>query len=254
MNRIHLKNFPEHLLQSAKAVLLVFLITAPMVLIGRGTLGEAVIAMIYLGVVGLASSRWGQLAGISAALAAALTFDFFFTTPYYTFVVSELEDWLVLSIFLAVAILVVGRIEAALSKAHTSERDAKLMYELGMALAGLRTRQAVLHALAWNLRQMFRATLVEVTMETEAGSVPAIVKAPADVYLPDTPERIVPIQAAPGLIGEIHIWQGDGWLPHEDSRLLQDFASLAATALERARATEIELRANTLAAVADRQE
>lgn len=254
MNRIHLKDFPELLLQSAKAVSLVFLITAPMALIGRRTLGEAVIAMIYLAAVGLASSRWGQPAGISAALAAALTFDFFFIPPFFTFAVGQLEGWLVLSIFLAVAILVVGRIEDALSRAHTSERDAKLMYELGMALAGLRTRQAVLHALAWNLRQMFRAGLVEVVLETEADSVPGIIKAPADVDLPDRPDRIVPIQAAPGLIGEIHIWQGDGWLPHEDSRLLQDFASLAATALERARATEVELRASTLAAVAGRQD
>jgi hypothetical protein len=127
-----------------------------------------------------------------------------------------------------------------------------LTFELGMALAGLRTQEAVIHALAWNLQQLFRAALVEIVIETGSESVPAIVKAPEDLYVADRPDRVVPIMAAPGLIGEIHVWRGNGWLPHEDSRLLPNLAALAATALERARTSELELRANTLAALANR--
>ena len=40
---------------------------------------------------------------MSAALAAALAFDFLFIPPFYTFAVGSLEGWLVLAIFLAVA-------------------------------------------------------------------------------------------------------------------------------------------------------
>ena len=39
--------------------------------------------------------------------------------------------------------------------------------------------------------------------------------------------------SAPGLIGEIHIWQGHGWLPPEDGRLFRNFATQVALALER---------------------
>jgi K+-sensing histidine kinase KdpD len=252
MKKFHLSITPDLVIGCAQAVLLVAFITVPMVLIGRQVLGEAVIAMLYLAAVGLSSSRWGQLPGMCAALTAALTFDFFFIPPFFTFAVGQLEGWLVLAIFLGVAFLVVGRIQDALARAHTSERDAKLTFELGMALAGLRTQEAVIHALAWNLQQLFRAALVEIVIETGSESVPAIVKAPEDLYVADRPDRVVPIMAAPGLIGEIHVWRGNGWLPHEDSRLLPNLAALAATALERARTSELELRANTLAALANR--
>ncbi len=252
MRKLRVNISTDLVIECGQAVLLVFFLTVPMALIGRQVLGEAVIAMLYLAAVGLSSSRWGHLPGICAALAAALLFDFFFIPPFYTFAVGELEGWLVLAIFLGVAILVVGRIQEALARARTSERDATLTFELGMALAGLRTQDAVIHALAWQLHQTFRAALVEVVIETGTESVPGIVKAPEDLYVAERPDRVVPIMAAPGLIGEIHIWRGSGWLPPEDSRLLPNLASLAATAMERARASELEMRANTLAAIANR--
>ena len=58
----------------------------------------------------------GMIAGLSAALAAALCFDFLFIPPFYTLVVGSLEGWLVLVIFLGVAILVVERIQTSLTQ------------------------------------------------------------------------------------------------------------------------------------------
>ena len=111
----------------------------------------------------------------------------------------------------------------------------------------------MLHALAWRLQQTFFAALVEVTVQTETESSPGRwSKRRPMPTMASPPDRVVPIQAAPGLIGEIHIWQGDGWLPSPDSRLLQDLAALAATALERARTTELELRATTHPAASDK--
>ena len=185
-----------------------------------------------------------------AAVTATLTFNFLFIPPFFTFAVEQLEGWLVLSIFLGVSIVVVGHADA-LSKARISQRDAQLMYEMSIALSGQRTRPSVLHALARHLQQTFYAALVEVRLETETGPLPAIVRVPADASVDGLPDRIVPIEAAPGLIGEIHIWRGDGWLPSPESRLLQDLAALAATSLEHAHATEIELRATTSAAISE---
>ena len=214
-----------------------------LILIGRDTLGEAVIALIYLVPVSWSTARWGQAAGICAALAAALTFDFFFIPPFMTFNVGSLESWLVLAIFLGVAILVVSRIQIGLTKARSSERDALFMYELSNVLAGLRTQDAVVHALARQLQQTFGATLVEVSIQPGSALQSVVVKAPPDQVKDNKPDKILPILASPGLIGEIRIWRGNGWLPEEDSRLLQNFATQAIQALERARLAETESHA-----------
>ena len=94
----------------------VFVLTIILMLIGRDTLGEAVIALLYLVPVGWSAAQWGQGAGVCAAVSAALALDYFFIPPFYTFAVGRLEGWLVLTIFLVVSIVVIGRIQSGLSK------------------------------------------------------------------------------------------------------------------------------------------
>ncbi len=221
------------------AFLSVIIITIPMVFIGRNILGEAVIALLYLVPVGWSASRWGQGAGVCAAVTASLLFDFFFIPPFYTFAVDRLEGWLVLAIFLVVSIVVVGRIQTSLTRAQNSEREAMFMYEMSSALAGLRTREAVAHALANNIQFMFQAGLVEVCALC-GGDENILVKAPPGAEQHGLPDRILPILAAPSLVGEIRIWRGYGWLPEEGSRLLHNLTVQASQALERARLAEAE--------------
>lgn len=226
------------------ALLSVIVITIPLLLIGRDTLGEAVIALLYLVPVGWSAARWGQGAGICAAVCAALIFDFLFIPPFYTFAVGRIEGWLVLAIFLAVSIVVVGRIQSGLTRAQTSEREAMFMYELSATLSGLRSQEAVAHALANHLQLMFQAELVEVGVQPSAHAIPMLAKAPVGVTGSGIPDRIVPILASPGLMGEIRIWRGNGWLPEDGSRLLSNLSSQASQAFERARLAESELLVN----------
>jgi len=228
------------------AFLSVLVLTIPLLLIGRDTLGEAVIALLYLVPVGWSAARWGQGAGVCAAVSAALAFDYFFIPPFYTFAVGRLEGWLVLVIFLVVSIVVIGRIQSGLTKARTSEREALFMYEMSTSLAGLRTQEAVVHALATNVQQMFQAELVEVCIQPANKPEALLVKAPPNVEGSGVPDRILPILASPGLIGEIRIWRGNGWLPAEGSRLLSNFSTQASQALERARLSEAESLVNTM--------
>jgi K+-sensing histidine kinase KdpD len=234
---------PDLYIHCVFAVATVVATTVPLKLIGRDTLGEAVIALLYLVPVGWSTTRWGQAAGICSALAAALTFDYFFIPPFNTFSVGNLEGWLVLIIFLAVAIVVVGRIQSGLSRAQASEREAIFMYEMSVSLAGLRTQEAVTRALAIHLQQMFQTAHVEIFIQQGNQSPPIIVKIPADGVVNSKPDRVLPILASPGLVGEIHLWRGNGWLPAEDSRLIKNITSQAGLALERARLAEIEMNA-----------
>jgi K+-sensing histidine kinase KdpD len=225
------------LARSLLAALTVTTITIPMFLVGRDTLGEAVIALLYLVPVVWSANKWGQLPGISAALTAALAFDFLFIPPFYTFAVSRLEGWLVLAIFLGVAVLVVGRIQDSLSKAH----DAVFMYELCSALSGLRTQEAVAHTVARHLQMLFQASLVNVVVYTKDRSVSTDSKEPIDGEGNGRPDRVLPLLNSWGLAGEIQIWRGTFMdLPLEDSRLLQNFAAQTARSIERTQPASTE--------------
>ncbi len=226
------------------AFLSVAILTIVMILIGRDTLGEAVIALLYLVPVGWSAARWGQGAGVCAAVIAALAFDYFFIPPFYTFAVGRLEGWLVLAIFLVVSIVVIGRIQTGLTKALTSERESMFMYEMSSTLSGLRTQESVVRALANTMQLMFQAELVEVFIQPGKDAKSLFAATPSGVKANGFPDRILPILASPGLVGEIRIWRGFGWLPAEGSRLLSNLSTQAAQALERARLSEAETMAN----------
>jgi K+-sensing histidine kinase KdpD len=232
---------PNLLTNGLKGMLTVFALTIPMWLIGRDVLGEAVISLLYLAPIAWSANKWGQVAGVSAALTAALCFDFLFIPPFYTFVVGSLEGWLVLIIFFAIAIVVVGRIQDSLSRA----REATFMYELSSALANARTQDAVAHIVARNIRQLFQAALVNVTFQ-QSKQIPRITaQEPVDGEGKGQPDRILPILNAWGLVGEIQIWRGEfGDLPSENSPLLQNFALQTSRAFEHTYSFEVEKAAS----------
>jgi K+-sensing histidine kinase KdpD len=220
------------------AVLTVAATTIPLVLIGRETLGEATIALLYLVPVTWSAYRWGQLPGIGAALTAALAFDFLFIPPFYTFAIARLESWLMLVIFLAIAVLVVGRIQVSITKA----REATFMYELSVVLSGARTQDAVARLLTRQIQRLFQASLVKVIYRPRNSTSSMIISLPEDARKDDPADRVLPVLNSWGLVGEIQIWRGlFGKIPPEDSTLLQNFAVQAARAFERTQNLETEL-------------
>lgn len=229
--------FFNRLVNVFKAVLVVAVTTLPLYLIGRQTLGEGVVALTYLVPVTWSAYRWGQLPGISAALTAGLCFNFLFIPPLYTFVIDRLEGWLVLAIFMAVALVVVERIQASLTLA----REAVLKYDLSSSLTGLRTQDAVAHAVAHQFTQMFQPAQVNVIYYPKGDKVCSVVSEPIDSLLTRRPDRILPLINTWGYCGVIQIWHGFFTeLPAEDSRLFRDFTSQIARALERTRSLEAE--------------
>ena len=238
MKRYRLQITVEQFQNSAFAVLLVFITTFVLLLFGRSELGEGVITLAFLVPVIWSGHRWGHLPGMSAALAAALTFDFLFIPPFYTFTIDSLEGWLVLVIFLAVAVVLIGRFEASLVKT----REMTFMYELSSALASTRTQDAAAHTTARYIHQLFQAPLVNVIYhQPSMQSPPTVVSEPYDGIGNGQPDRLLPILNAWGLIGEIQIWRNDNVkLPAADSFLLQNFASQTAKALERTQPMEVK--------------
>ena len=227
---------------SLYAVLIVAGATFVLRLIGRDVLGEAVIALLYLVTVVWTTARWGQGPGMAAALSAALLFDYNFIPPFYTFSVGNLEGWLVLGIFLAVAGVAVGRIQAILSRAQASEREAVLMYELSTILAEAPSQTAIAGGVARFLQQRYLASLVTVSIQPKNQPLETAAYEPEDGVLAGKPDRVLALLDAWGLVGEILIWKGQLELPAEDSRLLQNFATQVGHVLARTYQEPVEAK------------
>ncbi len=229
--RLHFSLSLQDLENIVLAVVAVAGLTGSMFLVGRDQLGEGVIALLYLVPISWSTARWGQQAGITAAVIAALCFNFFFIPPYYTFYIGSLEGWLLLGIFLAVAIVVVGRIQASLKQAQAREHEAILMYDLSNDLATARTRELIAQVLAANVQEFYQAQLVQAVVE--GGDAPVIASIPIQVPVQRKPDLVIPILSAKDLIGEVRIWKGNFTLPLEQDRLLRNLTNQSALALER---------------------
>jgi two-component system, OmpR family, sensor histidine kinase KdpD len=228
-----------------QAVGAIAILTAVMMLIGRSVLGEAVIAMLYLLAVGWLTSRAGRLPGLSAALAAALMFDFLFIPPFLTFSVGSVEGWLMLVIFVLVAVLLVDRIQAGLAQARAREHEALLLYEVSMALVGRNSRRDIAATVAERLQQLYQAAQVQVTLLAEgetpgseaageaAGEAAITARVPDQTAPAARPDYVIPLLAARCLIGEIRVWRGEGVVMANAERLLQSLAGQITLALER---------------------
>ena len=236
MRKLHV-NFSMKIIEgSAIAVGLVLGLTALFLMIGRNVLGEGVIALLYLVPIGWSTTRWGQLAGMSAAVAAFLTFNFFFIPPFYTFQIGSVEGWLILIIFLTVATVIVGRIQYGLQRAHVREREALFMYELSTSLAGARTSETVARTLARQLQQMLQAELVQVVVEPDRAEDSIMVGVPSSTSAAENPDQVLPMLAPHRMVGEIRLWRGRAPLPAANGILLQNFAEQGALAIERVEA------------------
>lgn len=211
-------------------------LTVLMVLIGRTTLGEAVIALLYLVPIGYSTTRWGQASGLCTAIVSALAFDFFFIPPFHTFTVGSFEGWMVLVIFIIVSVLIVGRIWYGLRQAQEREREARLMAEVSNALAGPMAVEAIAGTLASEIQQMYLAEQVQVSIFSEGGSL--VSRVPQAQVPLRKPACVLPIQSNSHLAGEISIWGGDIPLPPADDRMLQVFSGQALQALRRLRLAE----------------
>jgi len=240
---------PRRIAQSFLAVAVVFALTVVMLLIGSKMLGEGVIALLYLVPIGWSTVRWGQIAGVSAALTAALCFDFLFIPPYGTFTIGSLEGWLLWLLFSAVSILVVGRIQMVIGDWQNRERKATFLYEMVAAIANLQSRTGIARVVADQIQQKYLAELVGVHLNA-SGSLPevSVIATNKPGVTPTAhgkPDSTLPIVSGPVLIGDIGIWKGLLPLPSDEDPMVQTLLRQTAAALDRAQVFEENAPAQT---------
>jgi two-component system sensor histidine kinase KdpD len=238
--------------------LLAILVTAIFTLIFlpfRSTSGQdhTILSQLYLLPVVLSSVLWGLRPGALVAVLSFLALNYFFVPPYYTLLVHQTQDLLVLIVFLGVSIVIgqlVGRVSKSLAESQAREHEAIHLYELTMHLAGLQDEQDIASALAEQTLIALRARRVDVVVEAQ-GSAPAHHirmeerSQPGEIQN-DKPNFLCPLQSSRGLLGEIQVWRERASLIPAEVRLMSTFASQAVTALERLRLSQAASRSRLL--------
>lgn len=206
----------------------------------RARLDTPLIALFYLLPVGLSTALWGLGPGLTASFGAFIAFNYFFIPPYYTLLVHETSDLLVLGVFFIVAVVIsqlMGRAQSSLVEAQAREREATHLFELSTALAGQRDSAAIARIMAERLREVFGVETLAVVLPSAA---------PPEAQPARAPDHLIPLTTARGLLGEIRVWLNGRALTAAEDRLLRIFASQGALALERAVLAQAETRAQVL--------
>ena len=247
MNLAHMQNssFASRFWQYVFALVFIALITI-LFFVLRDVLDTTLIALLYLIPLGMITAFWGLGPGITGALFTFLTLNYFFIQPYYTFMVHQPTDIVILVVFLIVAVVIsqlVGRAQAGLAAARAREREATQLYELSTALAGLPDDHAIGQILARQVQAVAEGEYVELNV---TGTRSFTFRLPETTTPARPPELVIPIEAARGTLGEIKLWRVTPAISSSEKRLYQTFASQGALALERAWLVQAESRAKVL--------
>lgn len=104
--------------------LAILLVTAAGMFFLRSRLDKAHVALGFLLVVLGSSASGGRLLGITLAVVAFLTFNALFLPPYFTLVVADPLDWLVLGAFLVTGIVAAHLLSRAQERAEVARQRA----------------------------------------------------------------------------------------------------------------------------------
>lgn len=150
------------------------------------TLDVQNLALVMLMGVLAAAVRGGLGPGLFASVAGALSFNFFFLEPRYTFTVRDPESLIALSFYLGVA-LVASNLTAAVQRqaaaARQRARTTEDLYLFSKKLASAGTLDDVLWATAFQMASMLKVRVV--ILLPEEGSIAVRVGYPPDDTLVD---------------------------------------------------------------------
>ncbi|AKV03265.1 Osmosensitive K+ channel histidine kinase KdpD [Labilithrix luteola] len=160
--------------------------------LGRMVLGQerADIVMLYLLGIVLVSMRWGLGPSLTAAIAAVLSFDFFFVPPYYTFAVSDIRHVVTFAVMFLVASVISGLTKRVRDQADSSrERELRTssLYSLSRALTTAKTAKDVLAVGIRHVHEVFGTRCVAL-LPGDDGKLVATEGGPT-TFVPDEKER-----------------------------------------------------------------
>lgn len=176
------------------------------------------LSLVFLTVVIIVAARWGAGPALFAGFISFLSYNFFFTAPYFTFRVQNRGDVATLLFFLAMAALT-GNLAARMRR-EIRDRQAALsrmseLFDFSRTIASATDAEAVLDALCEHLHQIIKRPVTAALPDGSGGytiRVGAEEPVPADLFglsatvaAGTTVHRtdgwiVIPLQAARGAI------------------------------------------------------
>jgi two-component system sensor histidine kinase KdpD len=210
------------------------------------------VVLVFLVVVVAAAANGGLGPGATAAALGFLAFDLLFLPPYGHLKVHDQEDYVSLTVYLLIALVVsvlVSTRERRQALAERRERETRTLYELSSRLLVHDDLQATLDQVARTVRSLFDLEGCAVLLAGEDGRQrPVAVDGDAGE---DAARRglVVPLRTSATAVGAIVLVTGDGLprLGEQELRVVGAFANQAALAVERDRQQEERARARALA-------
>jgi two-component system, OmpR family, sensor histidine kinase KdpD len=273
---------PEKEMPAAKAALTALGACAAVTLVAlpaASVLDHANIVMAYLLAVALAAMRLGRTAGVLAAVASVLLFDFFFVEPRLSFAVQDAQYLITFAVMLAVASIIAtltARLRGEARLAAAREARTRALYQLAHEISGALDASQVQARVAAFLRSEFDvdAELLVPGTDGELGPVSAGPKrSPAELAVgkrvlesgqpmsfvepgAGVVALAVPLQAPLRRRGVLVVRARDRDIAVSEGQrpLLDAVAALASTAIERvhfaevARQTQVAMEAERLRA------
>jgi two-component system sensor histidine kinase KdpD len=251
-------------------------VTAVCTVIGWYGFGQeqlADVVMTYLLGVVVVSMRYGYVPSLLAAVLGVVAFDFFFIPPYYSFAVSDLRHIVTFAVMFLVAVVIshlTKRIRDQADSARGSERRTASLYSISRELGLAPSRDLLLAAADRHLREVF-GVRVAVLLPGSDGMLEGAFAEPGTLddgdkdkgvaewvwlhqrpagvgtdTLPSARALFVPLKGARGRVGvlalypsaETHLGEAD------DRQLLDTFAGLIGSAVERTQLAEEARRAH----------
>jgi two-component system, OmpR family, sensor histidine kinase KdpD len=229
-------------------------------------LGRENIALVFLTAIVSVAVGFGLGPSLVASAAAALSYNFFFTDPYYTFSINDPRDVTAVVFFTIVAVIVSNvaararfQADAAMGRARATE----LLYAFSRKLAAVGTLDDVLWATAYQAALMLKVRVVlllpeDGSLTVKAGYPPEDTLDEADLAaakwawqsdraagrgsdnLPGARRLYLPMHTGRGPIGVVGIDSDKPGpiLAPDERRLLDALTDQAALAIERIRLVE----------------
>jgi two-component system sensor histidine kinase KdpD len=236
---------------------------------GQDQLADVV--MTYLLGVVVVSMRFGYVPSLLAAVFGVVAFDFFFIPPYFSFAVSDLRHIVTFGVMFVVALVIshlTKRIRDQADSARSSEHRTASLYAISREIALAPSRDLLLAAADRHLREVF-GVRVAVLLPGADGMLDAAFAEPGTLddadkdkgvaewvwlhqgaaglgtdTLPSARALFLPLRGARGRVGVLALYPSAVTRLGDDRQLLETFAGLIGSALERTQLAEEARRAH----------
>lgn len=192
---------------------------------------ENILMVFMVGILVTSACTRGYAYGIAVAVIGVMIFNYFFTTPTYTFAITNTNDIVRIFFFLITAVIASGltvRFRKQLSIAQRNEQTARLLHEMSSSFINITGKENIVRL---GIRYIERHTGFESLVELLDGEV--IGPRGSESAYPAGECMMVPITGLAKDIGLLKVYNHNLGLTMEEDLLIRTMANQIGIALDR---------------------